>query len=445
MRPRSLRTRLIAATAASILVAIVLLGAAAVLIVDHELHASLDHALRDRARDVARLSVSAPALLNAAGSLDAPSGGRQLWVEVLDARQRIVARSLSLGARLLPQGRDVRDAVTHGRTSFADAELAGRPVRSYVAPVAEAGGPAAGGAVIVASDTSDIDRALHRLRGLLALGAVVAAALAALAAALLTDRGLRPLRRLSAGAQEIERTGDPSRRLPPSLAEDELGELTTVLNRMLEALDRARQSERRFLADASHELRTPVTSLLGNAEYLARHGAGPAVIADLQHDAARLRRLVDDLLALERESAAAPGRERVELMTLVREAAEQHRRVRLGVVQAATTEGDAEALRRALGNLVENALVHGPADRPVTVSLIPRDGRVRLAVSDDGPGPDPAARDRLFQRFWRGPSASGRPGSGLGLAIAESIARRHGGRIDVEGSTFTIDLPAAYP
>ena len=111
------------------------------------------------------------------------------------------------------------------------------------------------------------------------------------------------------GAEEIERTGDSARRLPPSGEDrgqaDEIAQLTGVLNRMLASLERSRASERRFLADASHELRTPVTTLLGNVEYAARHGADEEVLEDLRRDAARLASLVDGLLALERVGAAA--------------------------------------------------------------------------------------------------------------------------------------------
>jgi two-component system, OmpR family, sensor kinase len=215
-----------------------------------------------------------------------------------------------------------------------------------------------------------------------------------------------------------------------------------VLNGMLAALDRARDSERRFLADASHELRTPVTSLLGNVEYAARHGADPELLAELRHDALRLGRLVDDLLTLERERAGPPERRPVELDALVREAAEAQPRVELGLLDAALAEGDADALRRALGNLIENAVVHGPAGTPVAVSLAYADGRAAITVRDAGPGPSEADREHLFERFWRGADTTGRTGSGLGLPIAASTAAGHGGRITVEGSAFTLELPA---
>jgi signal transduction histidine kinase len=93
-------------------------------------------------------------------------------------------------------------------------------------------------------------------------------------------------------------------------------------------------------------------------------------------------------------------------------------------------------------NLVENGLLHGPPGGEVTIELTARDGRALLTVRDEGPGPDTAHGDRLFERFWRAPDASGRPGSGLGLSIAQAIVERHHGSLVVKGSSFTVDLPA---
>ena len=133
---------------------------------------------------------------------------------MLDRRGRIVARSLNLGARVLPEDALERAARVHGRTGAEDVELDGRPLRIYAAPIADAGGPAAGGAVLVASDTSDIAHTTSRLGVLVALSGAAVALLAALVAAALTRRGLRPLRTLAAAAGEIEVTADPARRLP---------------------------------------------------------------------------------------------------------------------------------------------------------------------------------------------------------------------------------------
>ncbi len=438
---RTLRARLAAATAASILAAVAVFAVVTVVVVGHELRGSLDTALRQRAQDVAQLAVSAPSVLQDPGALESPTSGRQLAVEVVDARSRILARSLTLGARLLPLDSLLRAAIVRGHAGIEDVRLGGAPWRMFVAPIANTGGAAAGGAVLVAADTSDIAHTLGDLGAAVALSGIAVVLLAALAAAVLTRRGLAPLRRLAGAAGEIERTADPAQRLPEARSLDEIGQLTGVLNRMLASLQSARESERRLLADASHELRTPVTALLGNVEYAARHGADAEVLEELRHDATRLARLVDALLALERAAATEPTAVPVALDELVRQLAAGAERVALGVTGPAEVNGDEDALRRAMGNLIENGLVHGPPGGTVTVSVRSEPPWARIDVSDAGPGPDPSARERLFERFWRAPEASERPGSGLGLSIVATIVERHHGQIEVDGSTFTVRLP----
>ena len=440
---RSLRMRLVLAAGGSILAAVVLFGGAAVWIVRHDLRSSLDTALRQRALAVGELAVSAPAVLTAPGALESPVSGRQIAVEVLDSHGRIVARSLALGANVLPEDRLTERAVGSAASGYENISVAGSPYRVYAAPIAQGSGAASGGAVLVASATGDIARTISHLGTVVVFSGLAAALIAIIAATLLTGGGLRPLRRLAAAGEEIERTADPSRRLPETGSSDELAQLTGVLNRMLGSLERARESERRFLADASHELRTPVTSLRGNVEYIARHGATPEVIADLERDADRLARLVDDLLVLERVGAVATEPGPVELHAVLDSVVDGHDgRLRRGAVEQVVVDGDRAELARAIENLIDNALVHGPAGGTVTVSLRRRDGLALLSVSDEGPGPGPAERERVFERFWRGPGAGGRPGSGLGLSIVVAIAERHRGRVSVEGSTFSIELPA---
>jgi two-component system OmpR family sensor kinase len=442
MRPHTLRGRLTAAAVLAVVVAVAFLAVCARLLVAHQLHASLDSSLRRRAIDVARLSVSAPALLTAPGALEAPVAGRQLSVEVLDRRGRFVARSLTLGAKLLPDTRVASEALRRGRSGFADVRLGSEPLRLYAAPLPVDGGPAAGGAVLVASSTTDIEETLHRLGLLLLLSGLLAAGLGAIAAAALTRRGLGPLARVSSAAAEIERTGDPSRRLPDPHAGDEVADLARTLNRMLAALDSAGLRERRFLADASHELRTPVTSLAGNVDFVARYGVNPEVLTDLQLDVQRLQRLVGDLLVLERESGAPAPERAVRLDAIVADAVADRPTARVAACVPVTVLGEPDALRRALDNLLDNAEVHGPRGGEVTVSLTLADGTAALAVADEGTGIDPDDLDHAFERFWRAPDASGRPGSGLGLAIVRATAERHGGTVKVRGSTVTIALPA---
>jgi signal transduction histidine kinase len=438
---RSLRGRVVGAAAVAVFLAVAGIAGAAAEFVTYELSRSLNASLRERAGDVARLSASAPALLASAGVLDSAKGGRQLDVEVLDDQARIVSRSLSLGARVLPTAPVVRQALTTGRAGYADLTIDQRRSRIYAAPLPDTGGQASGGVVIIASQLGDIDSIGHRLRvGLLAFGGG-AALIGALLAALLVTRALRPLYRLSRGVAEIERTATPTRRVEEPGTTDELHGLAAALNRMLDALEATRDRERLMLADASHELRTPLTSILGNIEFLATHGASDELVADLQDDAARLTRLVDDLLALERAGVTSTPDQPVDLARVVAEAVAAQSRV-ISVIHAhPVVSGDAGSLVRAVANLVENGLVHGPPGGQVEVSVRQAGDTAEILVHDEGSGIADGARDRAFERFWRGDDAAGRPGSGLGLAIVQAIAERHRGTVRVEGATVTITLP----
>jgi two-component system OmpR family sensor kinase len=442
VRQRSLNFRLTLASIAAVAFAVVVFGLGARIIISNQMHSSLDRSLRQRAIDVARLSISAPAVLDAPGALEAPVSGRQLSVEVLDRHQAIVARSLALGAKLLPRGPEVAAAL-HGRSGFADAELDGEPIRVFAAPIADVGGPAAGGVVMVASSTADIEDSLHQLSLLLAACGAIAILAGGAAAALLTRRSVRPLRELATSAAAIERTGDASRRLAEPATPEEIGDLARTLNGMLSSLEGSRQRERRFLADASHELRTPLTSLIGNVAFLGRHGAGAEVIGDLEQDAERLRRLVDDLLALERESAAPAPERAVRLDLAVSEVSRERERVAAAIEGSVTVIGEPDALVRSLENLLDNAALHGPSDGRIEIVLRVVGANAEVAVSDRGAGIPAGSEERAFERFWRAEEAGGRSGSGLGLAIVKATAERHGGTVRAERSTVTISIPLA--
>jgi signal transduction histidine kinase len=438
VRSAGIQLRVAVAAAVAIVVAVAALGVAVLARLDAQLHDALDRSLRVRATEVARLAASTPDLLLTPGTLEGRLGGSPLLVQVIDPRGRIVARSSALGSRVLPEAPVVRAALNGRRAGYGDARLGADPVRVYAAPLGELGrGPAAGGAVIVAGTTVDIEETLDTTRRFVLLASVVAALLAAGLATLLASRALRPLRRLSSGARAIERTGDASQRLPDPHARDEVGTLAETLNAMLASLERAREVEQRFVGDASHELRTPLTALRGNLAYVTKHGADPEVLEDIAADAARLGDLLDDLLALAREDAAAPARaEPVDVAELAREAAADH----VFAPDSLVVLGERPALERALDNLVRNARRHGSGAVTVTVA---RDGNhARLSVTDEGPGLTPEQAEHAFERFWRGRDAAA-PGSGLGLAIVRAVAERHGGGVTVDGSSFTIDLPAS--
>jgi two-component system OmpR family sensor kinase len=442
VRGKSLSGRLTVVSIAAVALAVLVFGVGARIIVSSQMHSSLNRSLRQRAVEVARLSVSAPAVLTAPGALESPLSGRQLSVEVLDRKGAIVARSLALGVKLLPLGPEV-GAAFHGNSGFADAELDGEPIRVFAAPIADVSGPAAGGVVLVASSTVDIEDTLHQLSLLLLLCGGIAVVVGGLAAAFLTRRSVRPLRQLSSSATTIERTGDASRRLAEPATPEEIGDLARALNGMLAALERSRERERRFLADASHELRTPLTSLIGNVDFLSRHGASEEVVAELRGDAERLRRLVDDLLVLERETGAAAPEQPVRLERAVAEAGAGKPNVVTRIEGSATVIGEPGALVRSLENLLENAAVHGPPGGRVEISMKTVNGRAEIAVSDEGAGFPTGAEEFAFERFWRAEEAAGRSGSGIGLAIVKATAERHGGGVRASGSTVTISLPIA--
>jgi hypothetical protein len=173
---------------------------------------------------------------------------------------------------------------------------------------------------------------------------------------------------------------------------------------MLASLERARESEQRFVGDASHELRTPLTALRGNAAYIARHGADASVVADLQADAARLSALLDDLLALARDDAAAPVHGApVDLVELARAAAADDEDAEVVVTRPGVVEAERPALERAVGNLVRNARRHGPPTGRITLTV---DGG-SISVEDEGPGPrDPDLGAPLAKLTARSPGWS---------------------------------------
>ena len=443
-RPR-LRTRVAVAAAVSIVAAVALLGAAVQVLLARHLHGALDGALRQRAVEVARIQAATPALLTSPGVLETSVGPRQTDIEVVDRHGRILARSLALDGGTIPVPGLVRRVIASGTAGYADARIGSAHVRVYAAPLAALGGPGSGGAVVVAAPTADIDATLADSRALIAASAVVAALLAGAVAFVLTGRALRPLGRLVHAAEVIEMRGDPSLRLPEpagGAGPDEVARLAETLNGMLAALDRARTAERRFVADASHELRNPLAALRGNAEYLAAHGADRAALDDLRGDVERLSRLVDDLLALTREQGADTAAAPVALREVAATAAGDGVEVRAD--GPGWVAGDAPALERALRNLVENARRYGPAGGQVVVSVEERPGIAVLAVTDAGGG-IPGDADEATRPFWRGPNAGDHDGAGLGLALVRATAERHGGRLAIAGARFALELPATEP
>ena len=284
--------------------------------------------------------------------------------------------------------------------------------------------------------------------------------------------GLRPLETMGTTAGAIA-AGDLSRRVEPADDSTEIGKLGTSLNAMLSqieaAFDERRASEerlRRFVGDASHELRTPITSIRGYAE-LFRRGASTRPddlarsMSRIEAEAERMGVLVDDLLLLARLDQGRPlERKPVDLQSVVTDAVDAARAIDPErVLDAdldgpATVVGDAGRLRQVIDNLLENARVHTPTGTPTHVTLrTADDGGALLTIADEGPGMDPEVASKAFERFYRGDPARARStgGAGLGLAIVAAIVESHGGSVQVRdadaGTTVEVRFPheKAFP
>ena len=277
----------------------------------------------------------------------------------------------------------------------------------------------------------------------------------------IAGRVLAPISRITGVAREIQAT-ELSRRIAMRGPDDELRQLADTFDSMLARLDDAFTSQRRFVADASHELRTPLAIIQANLELaLAEHGEdGSREEAALVIERAlrRMTRLTDDLLALARLESPEIARELFPAQELLEDSRLEFASAAAGRGIALEAEapdelelyGDREALRRALANLLDNALRYAPDGSTVLLAAENGADRVRLEVADEGPGLDEAEQEKVFERFWRADGSRDRNGggSGLGLAIVKRIAVAHGGSVAVrsapgEGATFTIDLPAA--
>ncbi|MDT0463688.1 sensor histidine kinase [Streptomyces gibsoniae] len=308
--------------------------------------------------------------------------------------------------------------------------------------------------VYVAVPTAPVDRNLAALTAGLAIGVPPAVALLTGVVWLLTGRALRPVDALRGQTAEITAV-DLGRRLDVPPADDALGRLARTLNDLLARLDVATRHQRQFVADAAHELRSPLSSLHTQLEVAVRHPGsaawdtrGPALIEESE----RLSRLVDDLLRLARLDAQPQLRKRpVDLDEIVsREVCHARLHTHLLIdrhaVSAARVYGDEDALARVVRNLLDNSMRYA-VDR-IDVSLRVRDSIACLVVADDGPGIPVADRGRVFDRFTRldGARARGTGGSGLGLAIVHDIVAAHHGCVDIEdnapGARIVIRVPA---
>ncbi len=437
-------------------------------------------------------------------------------IEVLDAQGQVRYRSTSGPGTTIPEREDAIQSALAGQTMWYTAQVDGERVRVEVLPVraptgvsGEAGaqppedgvdadgaptgsGPVVG-VLLVTKSLSDVDDTLALLGKLLLFSGLAILAGTLVGGWLIATRVLRPLAEIGATARAIAtatahgtRIGNLNQRVRRPRSKDELAQLVDTFNEMLAALERATQAQRRFVADASHELRAPLTTVQGNLAFLQRHQEElppemrRTMLADAHAETLRLAHLVDDLLLLARADAGSEGGgaapsmmgERAEqrqpelpveldhaLLQLVRQlrrwlsAEELQLSLEIGHIEPARVRGDEETIRRVIFILLDNAIKYTPASSGgkkgrITVSLEHVGGEAVVRVSDTGIGIDPEDLPRVFERFYRADRARGRQGTGLGLSIAQMLVERLGGRITVEstvgqGSTFSIWLPLA--
>ena len=286
-------------------------------------------------------------------------------------------------------------------------------------------------------------------------------ALAVLAGYGLADRMLAPIRRIEETAEQISRGDDLKRRIETEESDDELGRLARVFNRMLDRLERSFEAERRFTADASHELRTPTAVILAQTEYSLERDRSPGeyreALRTVQKQGRRMSTLIDDMLdytRLEQSPERYPFAV-LDLSRLTQEAAEEFAMLGVRGIAIHTevepdvyVSGSAMLLSRLLRNLLSNAVRYGKENGCVQIGLRSAEGKAILSVCDDGIGVAPEEREKIFERFYRSDSSRSVQGTGLGLPMVRRIAQLHGGTVELEsevgrGSTFRVVFPTA--
>ncbi len=449
-----IRWRLAGGSAA--LTMIILLGFAAIVgvLTTRQIRSDFDDHVRETANDLRERIVVRPGQRPACQGPD---------LDVYGSAENAAIRVVTIDGVLLCKTKGAPDfGLPHSETT----DISGYRVESRVIPV-----PPLGSAVLeYARPLSDVRHTTRKVRFFLILGVAGGTLLALLAGLAVARRAMRPIAELTSAAREIERTRDPSRRIPHPEADDEVAELARTLEGMLQALDDARarteatlRHQRAFVADASHELRTPLTSVLANLELLSvqldESDLGDAADGALR-SAQRMRRLVADLLLLARTDAGrVPPRAPTDVGEVLTEAAAELEPIAAGHTISidagrAIVDGTRDDLHRLTANLIENAIRHTPPGTTIHASVRADDthkgtgGEVELVVQDDGPGISPELADRVFERFVRGGDDRSAGSSGLGLAIVQAVAESHGGSVRLEagedgGARFVVRLPAA--
>jgi signal transduction histidine kinase len=317
--------------------------------------------------------------------------------------------------------------------------------------------PAGEETVLVASGLAGVEDSIRILRDAALIGCPLVLLAMGMATYFIVGRALRPVAALRKGAQEITAADLADQRLPVPDAHDEIYRLAVTLNAMLDRIDAATKRQRTFVGDAAHELRSPLASLRLQLEVAQRVGPAkdwPGMLDEVLSDVDRLDQLVKDLLALARSDEAGGvlrRREPVALDQLVTEVADDYLDARVPVrssTDAVSVDGDPEALRRVVVNLLDNAVRYARSEVTVDIA-VNGNGTAELVIRDDGPGIPEDERERVFDRFYRTHESRSRDtgGTGLGLPIVRDVVRAHGGTVSLAdnhpGLRATVILPVA--
>jgi two-component system OmpR family sensor kinase len=449
-------------------------GAAVYLGARHSLSANLDGALLTIAQTEVASALDGPEGTvhvheEGPSPLHLPIGsGYEKFAQIEDEEDDVMAATTNL--RVGPELSTDPDAKTRarmGEVTFATVRRDGQRYRAVYYPLRDRTGRPL--LAIVALPMRPMQDALRLLLGVLALVLTLGSALAAWGASAVARRLTGPLEEIAVAARTVGETNLHAR-IPDVAADVELRDVAAVLNAMLARLEtafEARQqliaAQRRFIADASHELRSPLSNLRGTVEVALRRPRSPddyhETLATAQAEIVRMCRLVEDLLMLSRADAGqfALDEAPCDLARIAQEAVAAHRAsagqagVRLSAETAArvAVRGDADRLRQVADNLLDNAIRYAPPGSAVSVTARLEGAEARLSVEDRGPGLAAEEQSHVFDRFYRADRSRSRRsgGLGLGLAIAKTIADAHHGHLTVrsapgQGATFTLTLPA---
>jgi two-component system sensor histidine kinase MprB len=446
-----LRTRLTLLAACTVALTVVLASIVCYFAMRGSLRAQVDDALHSQQQRIASVPFPLGRFVEPGPiTLPAPppaAGGSAQYIQALGSDGEL-RRGGEVPAPLIGISQRDRQVASGAAPAFlSDRSVDGDHVRVNTVPIEGVG------AIQLGRSLEGVDSTLARLRLVLILLCVGGTALAAVLGRVFSRTVMQPVTDLTEAAEHISATEDLARRIE-ARGDDEVGRMAARFNTMLDTLAASRDAERRLVADASHELRTPVTSLRTNIEVLLieggdmPEGARRRLLEEVREQTEELGALITDVIELARGEEPLSSVEDIRLDDLVAASvarvARHHPEARFECdLEAGVVEGLPDRLDRAVGNLLDNAAKYGPQGGRVEVTV--RDGEV--AVRDHGPGVPPADAPLVFDRFYRGDAARGRTGSGLGLAIVRQVAEAHGGSVGVQdadggGARFWLRLPS---